>query len=213
MVTNHSLEQTLSQMREREHIPVSTRRAAIRARLIDTYAETKLAVVETRIGWVGLAWTSRGILSLVLPRGSRTEVLLELQRAFAGSVIADAPAEIKRELCEYAEGQRRAFELPVDLASMRPFQRAVLTTALKIPFGETRTYGWVARAIGKPRAARAVGRALATNPIPLILPCHRVVGSDGSLTGYGGGLPLKKQLLEMESLLAQSSLRLSDSHA
>ncbi len=212
-MTSYSLEQTLKQMREREHIPVSTRRDEIRARCVESFAETKLDVFQTRIGWIGLAWTSRGIVWLVLPRESRTKVVQELQREFADGVIGDVPAEIRNELTEYAEGKRREFTLPLDWSLVKPFQRAVLTAALKIPFGETRTYGWVARAIGKPRAARAVGRALATNPIPLILPCHRVVGSDGSLTGYGGGLPLKRRLLEMESLLANTSLRLSDSHA
>lgn len=212
-MTKYSLEQTLKHMRKLERIPISTRRDSIRARCIESLAETKLDVFQTKIGWIGLAWTSRGILWLVLPRGSRAEVLQELRSEFADGVISSAPDEIKKELTEYAEGRRREFDLPLDWSLVKPFQRTVLTVALKIPFGETRTYGWIARAIGKPHAARAVGRALATNPIPLILPCHRVVGSDGSLTGYGGGLPLKKKLLEMEALFAQPSLRLGESHA
>lgn len=212
-MTKYSLEQTLKQMREREHIPASTRRDEIRAHCVESFSEVKLDVFQTRIGWIGLAWTPRGILWLVLPRGSRNEVLHELQQEFVDGVSASAPAEIKKELTEYAEGKRREFDLPLDWSLVKPFQRAVLTVALKIPFGETRTYGWIARAIGKPQAARAVGRALATNPIPLILPCHRVVGSDGSLTGYGGGLPLKKKLLEMEALLVQPGLRLGEANA
>ncbi len=210
---SYSLNQTLKQMHEHERIPASTRRDSIRAKCVESFSETKLDVFQTKIGWIGLAWTSRGILWLVLPRGSRAEVLRELQSEFADGVFTSAPADLTKELIEYAEGKRREFDMPLDWSLVKPFQRAVLTMALKIPFGETRTYGWIARAIGKPRAARAVGRALATNPIPLILPCHRVVGSDGSLTGYGGGLPLKKKLLEMEALLSQSTSRMSESHA
>ncbi|MBI4787571.1 MAG: MGMT family protein [Chloroflexi bacterium] len=81
---------------------------------------------------------------------------------------------------------------------LKPFQRAVLIAISKIPFGETRSYGWVAREIGQPNAARAVGQALHTNPIPIIIPCHRVIASDGSLGGYGGGLPMKAKLLQLE---------------
>jgi len=198
---NKSIEQTLTQVREREHIPSPTHRAALRARLLIAYPETRLDVFQTRIGWIGVAWTAQGIIALELPHASRDQTLKDLQKQFADSVIAPAPAEMKKELLEYAQGKRRVFDLPLDWSLIKPFQRAVLTVANKIPFGETRTYGWVAHQIGKPHAARAVGRALATNPIPLILPCHRVVGSNGSLTGYGGGLPLKKKLLEMEGAL------------
>lgn len=198
---NSSIEQTLTQVRAREHLPVPTRRAALRARLLTAYPETRLDVFQSRIGWIGVAWTARGIIALELPRAARAQMLKDLQKQFADGVIAPAPAEMKKELLEYAQGKRRVFDLPLDWSLIKPFQRLVLTAALKIPFGETRTYGWVAKQIGKPQAARAVGRALATNPIPLILPCHRVVGSNGSLTGYGGGLPLKRRLLEMEGAL------------
>ena len=200
---NNSIEQTLTQMREQERIPVSIRRAATRAHLLAAYPETRLNVFQTRIGWIGVAWTAQGIIALELPRSSREQILKGLRKQFADGVIADVPAEMKKELTEYAQGQRRVFDLQLAWSLIKPFQRAVLTVANQIPFGETRTYGWVAKQIGKPHAARAVGRALATNPIPLILPCHRVVGSNGSLTGYGGGLPLKQRLLEMEGALSR----------
>jgi len=89
--------------------------------------------------------------------------------------------------------------VPVDLSSMRSFQRSVLETACRIPLGEVRSYGWVAAGAGHPGAVRAVGTALGTNPVPLIVPCHRVIRSDGSIGGYGGGLPLKRRLLRLES--------------
>jgi O-6-methylguanine DNA methyltransferase len=194
-----SIAKTLQQMREHENIPKSTRRAAIRARLMERFDEMNLAVFETRIGWIGVAYSERGLARLQLPRATRAQTLADLQRDFPrASVVADVPSEIVRELREYAEGRRREFDLTLDWSTIKPFQRTVLRVADRIPFGETRTYGWIARAIGKPRAARAVGRALATNPIPIILPCHRVIGSDGGLHGYGGGLPLKRTLLELE---------------
>ena len=197
------IENQLVALRQREHIPTSTRRAAIRARLMERFAQMNLAIVETQIGWIGVAFSERGLAGIELPRATRAQTLANLQRDFPkAAVVADAPIEIARELREYTEGRRRQFTLPLDWSSIRPFQREVLRTADSIKYGETRTYAWIAREIGKPRAARAVGRALATNPIPIILPCHRVLGSDGGLRGYGGGLPLKRRLLELEGALS-----------
>ena len=196
------IEKQLTALRQHERIPTSTRRAAIRARLLERFNEMNLAVFETQIGWVGVAFSERGLAGIQLPRATRAQTLANLQRDFPkAAVVADAPIEIARELREYAEGTRRQFTLPLDLSAVKPFQRTVLQVADSIKYGETRSYGWIARAIGKPRAARAVGRALATNPIPIILPCHRVLGSDGGLHGYGGGLPLKRKLLELEGAL------------
>lgn len=196
------IENQLVALRQREHIPTSTRRAAIRARLMERFEKMNLAVFETGIGWIGVAFSERGLAGLQLPRATRAQTLANLQSDFPkATVVADVPMEIARELSEYAEGKRRQFTLPLDWSTIKPFQRTVLQVADRIPFGETRTYAWIAREIGKPRAARAVGRALATNPIPIILPCHRVLGSDGGLHGYGGGLPLKRKLLELEGAL------------
>lgn len=104
------------------------------------------------------------------------------------------------ELDEYLHGARKAFTLPIDWSVMSPFQQRVLQITFDIPYGQTRTYGDIAHEIGNPQAARAVGRAQATNPMPLVIPCHRVIGSDGKLHGYGGGegLPTKEWLLQME---------------
>lgn len=112
-------------------------------------------------------------------------------------------AEVCMQLREYFRGERQAFELSLDLAGLPVFQQAVLLATLAIPYGETATYAEIARLIGHPGAARAVGRAEATNPIALIIPCHRVVGSDGKLHGYGGpgGIKLKAKLLELEQSL------------
>ncbi len=193
--------QTLRELRSREHIPESNRRAEIRARLVSAADSVRLYAIETRLGWMGVARTGRGVRYLQLPRRTASLALRDLQREFPDAAVGEeAPEELKRELREYAEGRRRSFSIPLDL-EVRPFQRAVLLAIARIPFGETRTYGWVAREIGQPKAARAVGQALHTNPIPIILPCHRVIASDGRLGGYGGGLPLKQTLLALEGVM------------
>lgn len=106
-------------------------------------------------------------------------------------------AETVRQLTAYFTGERTDFELPLHLDGT-PFQREVWAGLLRIPYGETRTYGELARALGKPHASRAVGLANGKNPLGIVVPCHRVVGADGSLTGYGGGLDRKRRLLEAE---------------
>lgn len=108
-----------------------------------------------------------------------------------------ATAEVDRQLREYFDGTRKEFDLR--LAEIgTPFQRRVWQLLVNIPFGETRTYGQLAAILGNPHASRAVGRANATNPIPIVVPCHRVIGSTGSLTGFAGGLDTKRRLLDFE---------------
>jgi len=104
------------------------------------------------------------------------------------------------QLDEYLRGARKEFTLPIDWSLLRPFQQNVLQIVYAIPYGQTSTYGEIAHEIGNPHAARAVGRANATNPMPLVIPCHRVIGTDGKLHGYGGGdgLPTKEWLLQLE---------------
>lgn len=118
--------------------------------------------------------------------------------------------EAKRQLGEYLAGTRRNFDLPLDFGGTA-FQRSVWETLLAIPYGETWSYADVANRLGKPTATRAVGAANGQNPIPIVGPCHRVIGKNGSLTGFGGGLPLKEKLLALESgqgsLLQPLSLR------
>lgn len=109
------------------------------------------------------------------------------------------------QLREYFDGRRRTFDLPLELAGT-PFQREVWQALLAIPFGATSTYGEIAARIGRPRAVRAVGGAIGRNPVSIVVPCHRVVGSDGSLTGFGGGLPRKRALLGIEGVLPSSLL-------
>jgi methylated-DNA-[protein]-cysteine S-methyltransferase len=107
-----------------------------------------------------------------------------------------------KEILEYLKGKRREFTFPIDWESLKPFQRKSLKAVFKVPYGETRTYAEIAAKIGHPNAPRAVGRANATNPMPLVIPCHRLIGTDGKLHGYGGGngLPTKAWLLKMEGV-------------
>jgi O-6-methylguanine DNA methyltransferase len=155
----------------------------------------------TPLGLVRLAYSEKG-LAVVKNGGSRDEFVGFLKRQGFSEVIDDPnkTAAAADQLCEYLEGRRTVFELPVDWERLRPFQRQVLQATYSIPYGATETYASIAQKIDRPRAARAVGRAEATNPMPLIVPCHRVLGSDGKLHGYGGlgGLKTKAWLLELE---------------
>ncbi len=136
-----------------------------------------------------IAATPEGIARVRLGRG----------RVEAASGRASAWVERAREeLAEYLDGKRTYFSVPVDLSTVLPFQRDVLATASRIPFGEVHTYTWIARQIGHPRAVRAVGTALGRNPVPLIVPCHRVLRSDGGVGGYLFGSGIKDFLLELE---------------
>ena len=118
----------------------------------------------------------------------------QTQEARAAQEILEQAA---REIGEYFEGKRRAFAVPT-AAAVTPFQQAVWNALKEIPYGETRTYGEIARRIGHPRASRAVGQANNRNPLPIVVPCHRVIGASGALTGYAGGLAVKVRLLELE---------------
>jgi methylated-DNA-[protein]-cysteine S-methyltransferase len=105
--------------------------------------------------------------------------------------------QAERQIREYFAGRRRSFDLTLDMAGT-PFQQAVWNALLTIPFGQTRTYGEIARQVGRPSASRAVGAANGQNPVAIIAPCHRVIGSTGALTGFGGGLDVKARLLALE---------------
>jgi methylated-DNA-[protein]-cysteine S-methyltransferase len=153
------------------------------------------------VGRVGVAANERGVIALDIGLGER-DFVDQLKRRTRSGVrrSADHVGTAIRQLEEYLSGARTSFDLPIDLSLTSAFQRQVLLAALAIPRGETRTYHQVARRIGRPTAARAVGQALGHNPLPIIIPCHRVLGSDGSLHGYSGGrgLATKAWLLRLE---------------
>jgi methylated-DNA-[protein]-cysteine S-methyltransferase len=105
-----------------------------------------------------------------------------------------------RQLQQYAAGKPVYWRVPIDLSAGTDFQQSVWRALTKIPRGETRSYGWVAKQVGKPGASRAVGTACGANPVPVVVPCHRVIASDGSIGGFGGGLPMKRRLLALEAV-------------
>lgn len=159
-------------------------------------------VVESPIGPLFVATTNKGLAAISFD--SRPETHLERLAKVAGPRVLRSPKSVdatRRELDEYFEGRRRAFDLSLDLRGLPAFTMSVLHELANVPYGETTTYGALAAKVGHPRAARAVGTVMNRNRIPIVLPCHRVVGADGSLVGYGGGIERKVTLLELEGWL------------
>ncbi len=161
------------------------------------------ALVETPLGWVAVMATDRGVRRIVLPRPSREAALAALveEEGDPGPEAPDRLADLLARLQAYFAGDPVSFDdVPLDLEGRPPFARAVWAALRTLPRGQTITYGELARRVGKPRAARAVGRAMATNPLPIIIPCHRVLGKGNALTGFGGGLDLKAAMLRLEGV-------------
>jgi len=167
----------------------------------------RYGVTETRLGWAGVALTGGGIRYATLFHRTRDAAEGDLR---AGGATAGGGEDIDLALGllrAYAAGEDADLDsFPVDLPVCQPFQRKVWLALREIPRGETRSYGWLARHVGETESARAVGAAVGANPIPLWLPCHRVVASDGSLHGFGGGLAMKQELLELEGALPRRML-------
>ncbi len=159
-------------------------------------------VTRTPLGPVWVAVTGRGLAAVELRAGD-DEFSHRLAARYGAAVTTNeaSTAEAVRQIRDYLAGERESFDLPIDWSVMSAFQERVLRAVCAIPRGETRSYGEIAAQIDKPGAARAVGQANATNPIPLVIPCHRVIGADGSLRGYSGGdgLDTKIWLLELEN--------------
>jgi methylated-DNA-[protein]-cysteine S-methyltransferase len=174
------------------------RDAAAREQLLDVAYD----LVETPIGTLFVAATERGLARIVYDADPDREVE-QLARAYGLRVLRTAkPIDgARRELNEYFEGRRRRFDLPVDLASSAEFHRRVLGELARVPYGEVVTYGELAARSDRPRAARAVGTVMNRNPLPIVLPCHRVIGANGKLVGYGGGLERKEDLLRLEGAI------------
>jgi methylated-DNA-[protein]-cysteine S-methyltransferase len=156
---------------------------------------------RTRVGPLFVAVNDRGVVALDFGLSEQEFVTRVARRTKATPIRSDDQvAEALKQVREYLDGKRTKFDLPLDMSRMSEFQRRVLSIALKIPRGKYLTYADVAKAIGKPQASRAVGQALGHNPVPIVIPCHRVLGSDGSLHGYsgGGGIQTKAWLLRLE---------------
>lgn len=158
------------------------------------------AILETRWGYCGLALSEQGLLALELPLLDRALMARRLAAAWplASPVDPDELVELGAALTLYLDGEPVAFREPLDLSAWTPFQRRVWVVTTTIPYGQTRSYAWIAGQIDLPRAYRAVGQALGANPLPILIPSHRVLASSGELQGATGGLDYKRYLLALE---------------
>lgn len=191
--------------------------------LMKTMRNRGTVLFDTSWGWMGIVASERGICGVILPVGSKRSLARVLRErglwaegmpsASIASADGSRPSsdplspDVEKRLVEgrdqvrdYLEGRRRTLELPVDLSEGTAFQKRVWRTIERIPYGRVRSYGWVAAKMGGRRYARAVGRALGTNPVPILIPCHRILAHDGALGGFSGGLRTKQRLLNLEGI-------------
>jgi methylated-DNA-[protein]-cysteine S-methyltransferase len=169
------------------------REAALREGLVDV----RYDIVESPVGELFVAATERGLCRISYHPDGMEDVLA---RTFGPRVLRSPLDDVRRELDEYFDGSRREFDPPLDVR-VAPFHADVLAELARVPYGRTDTYGSLAAKVGRPRAARAVGTVMNRNPIPIVLPCHRILGANGSLTGYAGGLDVKLRLLQLEGAM------------
>jgi methylated-DNA-[protein]-cysteine S-methyltransferase len=168
------------------------REAALREGIVDV----RFDELDSPVGPLFVAATDRGLCRIsYFPDGMEEQIA----RTFGVRVLRSSLDDVRRELDEYFQGRRREFDLPLDLR-VAPFYADVLRELARVPYGHTDTYGALAKRAGKPKAARAVGTVMNRNPIPIVLPCHRIVGANGALTGYAGGLDVKRHLLQLEGV-------------
>ena len=181
------------------------RLAALHAALVDrataeSSVDVTYRVVDSPVGSLLLASTEAGVVRVAFAVEDHDRVLESLGTSVGSRILRGGNRldPLARELDDYFSGLRHGFDIPLDLRLAHGFRLTVLRHLSEIPYGSTESYGQVAVASGSPRAVRAVGSACATNPLPIVVPCHRVVRSDGSLGGYLGGLPTKERLLALE---------------
>jgi methylated-DNA-[protein]-cysteine S-methyltransferase len=178
----------------------------LRARLAeqaeaDDLLDVAYRTMDSPVGPLLLAATAAGLVRVAFECENHDDVLVELSSAISPRILRSSRRvdDVARQIDEYFAGRRRVFEVPVDLQLSKGFRRAVLTHLLEIPYGGRESYALVARSAGNPGAVRAAGSACANNPVPLVVPCHRVVRSDGTYGQYRGGPEAKHMLLTMEA--------------
>ena len=174
------------------HIPHTSRRASL--------------IFKSRWGWMGLAEAANGIARIVLPKATKQMVESEL-RAETQEPLQEASSSqlraARKQLIEYLAGTRTSFNIPLDLSEGTNFQRQVWKALQSVPYGQLRSYQALATRVGGKQYARAVGNAVGANPLPIVIPCHRIVTRNSSLGGFSGGLPTKQRLLALEGTLSQ----------
>ena len=163
-------------------------------------------IFKSRWGWMGVSETTKGIDAVVFPKPSRQAVLSELRLSAAELLEGRMSSRLRKaqtQLTDYLAGARRSFDLPLDLSRGTSFQQKVWRTLRRVSYSRLRSYQWVAVRVGGRQYARAVGNAVGANPMPIVIPCHRIVAQDASLGGFSGGLPTKRKLLTLEGTLAE----------
>ena len=168
--------------------------------------DVAMTTMDTPIGTLLLMSTPRGLVRIAFESENRDDVFAEVAERLSPRIL-EAPRRldpVRRELDRYFAGRLRDFDLPIDWTLTGAFARRVLRRTARIPYGSVASYGEMAVEVGTPRGARAVGNAVGSNPIPVVVPCHRVVRTGGALGGYGGGLPRKRWLLALEAQPATS---------
>jgi O-6-methylguanine DNA methyltransferase len=156
-------------------------------------------------GWVGISESAKGIDAIALPKRSKRAIEFGLRTMTGGSFEPGESARLeaaRRQLLDYLAGKRNRFDIPLDLSRGTAFQRRVWRTLQRVPYGKLRSYQWIAARVGGRRYARAVGNAVGANPLPIVVPCHRIVAQDASLGGFSCGLPMKRKLLTLEGALS-----------
>ena len=175
-------------------------------RITPDTSDTTACVFRTPWGWMGLSETAKGIDVVVLPKASRQAVLSELGLSSVKRLDGPISArlhEAQAQLIGYLAGTRQSFDLPLDFSRGTSFQQRVWRILRGISYGRLRSYQWVAVRVGGKQYARAVGNAVGANPMPIVIPCHRIVAQDASLGGFSGGLPTKRKLLTLEGTLVE----------
>jgi O-6-methylguanine DNA methyltransferase len=155
---------------------------------------------------MGISEAAKGIDAIVLPKASKNAAESCLRASGdrrLGGQASSRLRDARRQLVEFIRGRRATFDLPLDVSQGTPFQRRVWRTLQRVPYGKLRSYRWIALRVGGHRYARAVGNAVGANPLPIVIPCHRIVAHDASLGGFSGGLAMKRKLLTLEGTLAQ----------
>jgi methylated-DNA-[protein]-cysteine S-methyltransferase len=201
-MTQHPTDSLESALRGSATDPTADLAVALARAEAEDLVDVAYALTDSPIGPLLVAATPEGVVRLGFQTESSDEILDDLAHRVSPRVL-EAPArldEVRRELDEYFDGRRDHFDLPLDWQLSRGFRKTVLERLYAdVGYGHTVSYLELATMVGNPKASRAVGTAMATNPIPIVVPCHRVLRSGGQLGGYGGGLPVKVKLLELES--------------
>jgi methylated-DNA-[protein]-cysteine S-methyltransferase len=198
-------EKELKQLMEKAYVvpddAVKQCREQVQAWFVETAPLVRWDVIESPVGALYFAASEKGLCRLEFGVDDQEAFIATLDPLARTERDPEALAQVATQMQEYFAGERSHFDIPLDLSALTPFHRTVLEMAYTVPYGSKWTYGQLARAIGKPKASRAVGHALGRNPLMIIVPCHRIVASDGNLRGYRAGISFKRMLLQLEGAL------------